>query len=39
MGTNDALHMVRPMSLADPYPGYEEAYGFPNEPRSITRES
>jgi defect-in-organelle-trafficking protein DotB len=39
MGTNDSLHMVRPMSLADPYPGYEEAYGFPDEPRSFTRES
>tara|TARA_B100001105_G_scaffold136374_2_gene109239 strand:+ start:1860 stop:3113 length:1254 start_codon:yes stop_codon:yes gene_type:complete len=36
---NDALHLVRPMSLTDQFPGWEDEYGLPGEPRSFTKES
>lgn len=36
---NVALHMVRPMSLDDKFPGWEDEYGLPDEPRVFTRES
>lgn len=39
MGASAKLHLERLMSLDDPFPGYEEKYGFPNEPRAFTKES
>lgn len=35
MGAMDAVAALRPMSLQDPYPGYEEQYAFPQEPRAF----
>lgn len=38
VGANvDVLNPTRPMSLDDPYPGWEDQYGFHDEPRNFTR--
>lgn len=39
MGASDILNQTRPMSLSDPFPGWEDEYGFPNEPRAFDASS